>query len=104
MCLLQDGTKHFVYLSPSMSKTFVSPVWCVKVVHQLAEANMTLVRDLTTNELQINKTPELPVLRNMKDIALGEQLVLYRPSVSEPLEIEPLSDVKRRVTVKGPEA
>jgi len=84
-----------------MSKTFVSPAWCLKVVHRLDEANMTLVRELTDNELQIN---ELPVLTNMKDIALGEQLVLYRPSVSEPVEIEPLRDVKRRVTAKKPEA
>ena len=87
-----------------MSKTFVSPAWCLKVVHRLDEANMTLVRELTDNELQINKIPELPVLTNMKDIALGEQLVLYRPSVSEPVEIEPLRDVKRRVTAKKPEA
>ena len=84
-----------------MSKTFVSPAWCLKVVHRLDEANMTLVRELTDNELQIN---ELPVLTNVKDIALGEQLVLYRPSVSEPVEIEPLRDVKRRVTAKKPEA
>lgn len=87
-----------------MSKTFVSPAWWLKVVHNLDEANMTLVRDLTDQELRINKTPELPVLANMKDIGEGDSLILFRPNTAGPMEVEPLRDVKRRVTAKKPEA